>query len=250
MIRALVRPVPAALVRATSLHPPPSRIDVERARAEHAAYVTALRQAGATPVTVPVADDQPDSVFVEDQAVVRRGRAVLCRSGHPGRRAESPAVAETLARFLDVVPLEAPAMLDGGDVLALPDRLLVGISARTNPAGAAALGRALDVDVVPIELPRSALHLKSLCSALGDRILLAEGALRADLLAPHGPILLVPRAEAFAANVVVVGAHALVAAGAPITSERVAAAGYRPIAVDTPELRKADGSLTCLSVLF
>ncbi len=249
---ALCREVSASFDRALTRHALPAPIDVARARAQHAAYVAALRQAGAEVIVLPAEDAMPDACFVEDTAVVAGGLALVTRPGAPSRQAEPPAVAAALARHVPTETMHAPATLDGGDCLRLGTRLYVGRSARTNAEG---LARARAVfahrGVTVAELPvEGALHLKSVCSPLGDDVVLvAEGALRAGAFGGARE-LVVPAEEAPAANAVTVGRTALVAAGFPRTARLVAAAGYEVLLVDNSELRKADSALTCLSIVI
>src|SRR5689334_8649139 len=161
---------------------PDPPLDVARARAQHAAYVAALRTAGAEVVAVAPADDLPDACFVEDCAVVAGGVALIPRLGAPSRRAEPPAVRAAIAARIPVRDMDAPATLDGGDCLLLGKRLFIGRSARTNAAGAAharAVFGEVGVEVIEVEVGRW-LHLKSACSPIDDNtVLVAEGALPA-----------------------------------------------------------------------
>jgi dimethylargininase len=243
---AIVREVSASFAQALSATPPDPPIDVPRARAQHAAYVEALRRAGADVIVLPAVDELPDACFVEDCAVVAGGLALIARPGAPSRRDEPASVRQALARLVPVAEMAAPETLDGGDCLLLGTRLYVGRSARTNSAGAAraraVFGRR-GIEVVEVEV-RDALHLKSVCSPIGDAVLVAEGAL------PPGTF---PReltvGSPVAANVVVVGGCALVPVDAEDAARRVAEIGLEPLRVDNRELRKADSALTCLSIL-
>lgn len=247
MTVAIVREVSASFDRALTMTPLAAPIDVARARAEHAAYVAALRAAGAEVVVLPAEDALPDACFVEDCAVIAGGLAVIARPGAASRQAEPPAVRDALARLLPVVEMTAPATLDGGDCLRLGDRLYVGRSARTSAAGAAFLREVLaprGVEVIELAVA-SGLHLKSACSPLGDdAVVVLAGAL------PPGTF---PRqlvvSDAASANLVVVGRHALVPAGFPEAAAAARSLGLTPIAVDNTELRKADSALTCLSII-
>jgi dimethylargininase len=246
--RAIVREISGSFVHALAGEGHAAGIHVGRARAAHAVYVSALRDAGLTVEILPADERFPDAVFVEDCAVIAGGVALLTRPGAPSRRGETDAVAVALGRHLPVQRMEAPATMDGGDVLVAGDRLYVGRSSRTNEAGLQA-ARALGLEVIPVEVP-GWLHLKCVVSLLGEgRLLLA-----AETIPPSVfdglELVLVPREEAHAANVVVVGDTALVAAGFPATAAAVRSAGLRVVEIDTTELRKADGSLTCQSILF
>ena len=136
-MRAIVRSIPSSYAQAT-VRSALGAIDVDRAHQQHAAYVDALQTLGAEIHEVPVADDLPDSCFVEDNAVVTDEIALGCRIGHAPRRAESDAVLAVLARFRPVVRM-TEGTLDGGDVLRVGRTIFVGLSARTDAAGLAAL---------------------------------------------------------------------------------------------------------------
>jgi len=252
--RALLREVADSFQRATTRERSPEPIDVERAREQHRAYVATLRRLGVTVEVVSADHAHPDCCFIEDQAVVRGGVALIARSGNAARRGEASPVAEALASYATVFHMAAPATLDGGDVLAVGRVLFVGLSARTNQGGVDRLGEVfgpLGYRVRPVRVPPEFLHLKSLCSALGeDAIALAEGTLPPSVFADVSRVLPIPAEEAYAANTVAVGDRVLVASGYPGAARALAAAGFQPVAVDTSEFRKADGALTCLSVFF
>lgn len=244
---AIVREVSASFADALTMAPLAEPIDLARARAQHAAYVAALRLAGADVIVLPAEDAMPDACFVEDCAVIAGGLALIARPGAASRRPEPPAVAAALARYLPVVEMPAPATLDGGDCLRLGDRLYIGRSSRTSSDGIA-FARSVLEDVEVIELPVGAgLHLKSACSPLGDdAVLVLAGTLPPGTFGGARELFVT---EMPAANAVVVGRHALVPAGFPEAARAVASVGLTPIEVDNGELRKADSALTCLSIV-
>jgi len=227
-------------------------VDVTLAREQHAAYVAALRGAGLEVVVLPELAGAPDSCFVEDTAVIAAGMAMLTRPGAVSRRGEVPSVRDALRGWLTTRTMPAPATLDGGDVLRVGLDVYVGLSARTNVAGVRSLRRAfepLGLRVHAIELPPSVLHLKCVCSPVdATTVLVAAGALRAGTFG-RARVIEVPAEETYAANAVVVNGVALVAAGHPVTRRRLEAEGLRVVELDMSETRKADGSLTCLSLL-
>jgi dimethylargininase len=241
---ALVRDVPDAFVRATrtvDLGP----IDLARARAQHADYVDGLRFLGYDVRRLPP-DDGPDSVFVEDQAVVVDGRALVTRSGHPGRRGEADAVADALRGLgLEVVRM-TDGILDGGDVLRSGRVLWVGRSSRTDDGGLRALAAAFpSCEVRPVELPPDVLHLKCVCSVPVPGLAVVAG-----LTQPFTDrVVRVAPEDRWAANVVGAGSRVLVGAGHPRVEAALRDAGLEVRAVDASEFRKGDGSLTCLSIL-
>ncbi|MCA1828050.1 MAG: dimethylarginine dimethylaminohydrolase family protein [Myxococcales bacterium] len=251
MAVALLRSVPSSFAGALSAVRPDPPIDVALARAQHDAYRRALEACGAS-VDVLEADEAcPDCVFIEDTAVIGDGVALIARSGAPSRRAETPAVAGALERHgFRVVQMTAPGTLDGGDCMRVGRSLYVGRSPRTNAEGIAQLTRAFpQLRVVPVDLPAGVLHLKCVCSPLGnDRIALAEDSIPAAVF--DAEIVWVPADEKYASNLVAVGAHAVVAEGFPRTHDALARAGFSLHPVPVSEARKADGSLTCQSIVL
>jgi dimethylargininase len=246
---ALVRGVTQSFSRAISALPPDPPIEVARARAQHAGYVVALSRLGLHIVDVAEDEACPDCCFIEDTAVVAGNVAVVTRPGAESRRGEVDAVARALSSRVEVLRMQAPATLDGGDCLRLGRTIYVGLSARTNAAGAEQLHKLTGCAVVPVSMPAGVLHLKSVCSPLDDDlVLVAEGTLPPGTFG-RARVIEVPRAEAHAANAVAYGRSALVAADGLRTLELVAAAGFRVHPLDTSELRKADGALTCLSII-
>jgi len=253
MQRALVRAIPASFANALSATPPASPIDVALAREQHAAYRAALEAMGVT-VTMLDADERyPDCCFIEDTAVTGDGLALITRSGAPSRRGETEAVAAGLAPYLELARMTGPATLDGGDCMLLGSTIYVGRSARTNAAGIARLEEVFaprGLRIVALDLPPDILHLKCVCSLLNtDRILLARDTLPARAF-PGAAIVWVPADETYAANAVALGTHVLCAAEYPRTREALEAAGFTTHPVPTSEVHKADGSLTCQSILF
>lgn len=195
--------------------------------------------------------DLPDSVFVEDAAVVFGEVAVITRPGAVSRRGETASVAGVLAKYRPLRFIEAPGTVDGGDVLRAGRRVYVGLSSRTNAEGVAQL-RAL---LVPFDYPVEAvettgcLHLKSAVTALADDWLLVNGAW-IDLARFGGfRLTAVEPAEPFAANVLRVGDRVLCAAAFPRTRARLDAQRLNTVAVDVSELSKAEAGLTCCSLL-
>jgi dimethylargininase len=251
---ALTRPVSPSLDRCELTHVARVPIDVARASRQHEAYEYALRSCGYEVLRVPGAPDHPDAVFVEDTLIVVDEIAVATRPGAASRRAEVSAVAECAARFRPVAAIEPPGTLDGGDVLHVGRRLIVGLSGRTNADGLGQL-RALLLPfgyaVSPVEV-RGCLHLKSAVTLAGDGVLLLnpEWVDPAGLGADECRVVEVDPGEPHAANVLRAGKSVIAASAFPRTRHRLEAAGLRVISVDVSELAKAEGAVTCCSVLF
>lgn len=246
-MRAITREVPDSFANALCATAPELPIDIVTARAQHAVYRSTLTSLGVAVKTLPAEHALPDSCFVEDTAVVVDGVALITRPGAPSRQPEPVRVAEALK--LERIYMQEPATLDGGDVMRVGSRLYVGKSARTNAAGIEELRRVF-TDVVVIDMPPNTLHLKCVCAPLGnDRITLADDTIPSSAFGSVD-IVRVPAEEAYAANVLAIGASVLVPAGYPRTRDALAAVGFSPIELHTTEFRKADGALTCLSILY
>ena len=239
------------------------RPDYEKALAQHAAYVDALGACGLA-VTALEADERfPDSVFIEDTAVVCDRTAVISRPGAPSRQGEEEAVAAALALFYPRLEcIRPPGTLEGGDVMRAGDRFYIGVSARTDPGGARQLAAILQENdyaatLVPL---RDALHLKTGVSYLENNRLLAAGEFldhspKGTGIAARPPfssfdIIPVPSGESYAANSLWVNGKVLVPAGFPATRAAIEKSGYETVALDVSEFRKLDGGLSCLSLRF
>jgi len=249
-VRALVRDIPESFTRALSAYVPASPIDVALARAQHDAYVRALETSGVTVERLAADEAHPDCVFVEDTAVIGNGVALITQPGAPSRRGETEPIARSLARSIEIARMSGDATLDGGDCMRIGETIYVGASARTNSAGIARLTEVFSgMRVVTVWLPAGVLHLKCVCTPLGgDRMLLADGTIAAGAF--DADIIRIPAEETYAANAVAVGSHVIVADGFPRTAEALAKAGFTVHPVPSSEVRKADGSLTCQSLLY
>lgn len=250
--KALVRTPCRAMVNGLSTSGL-GRPDYEKALAQHDAYVEALRGCGLA-VTVLAADEAfPDSVFIEDTAVLSEKTAVVTRPGAPSRRGEEKAVAAALQNFYGrLEAIRAPGTLEGGDVLRAGDRFYVGLSARTNEDGArqfAAILQGHGYEAIPVPL-REVLHLKTGISYLGHNRLLACGEFLDQPLLSSFERIPVPAGESYAANSLWINGRVLVPAGFPGTLRLVSGLGYDAVPVDVSEFRKLDGGLSCLSLRF
>ncbi|MCW3844180.1 arginine deiminase family protein [Micromonospora yasonensis] len=248
---ALVRRPSGRLADGLVTHIEHTDVDVAQARRQHEAYRAALVEAGWQVHEVDPAEHCPDSVFVEDTVVVCEGLAVITRPGAPQRRPEIPGTEKAVRETgLDIVRIEAPGTLDGGDVLQVGTTVYVGRGARTNDEGVAQLGDHLATrgrTVIPVPL-RDVLHLKSAVTALPDGTLLALPQLL-DAAALRQPVR--PVDEEAGCHVVPLGDDlVLLAASAPRTAALVADLGFTPVVVDISEYEKLEGCVTCLSVLI
>lgn len=217
--------------------------------AEHEAYVAALSSARVAVTALPPLEDFPDSLFVEDPALVFAGGAILLRPGAPSREAEAEALAPALRGLFEVV-LELPAgFADGGDVLVTPGQVLIGLSDRTDRAGADALRACLarlGRKAAIVETPDDVLHLKSACSLLDEQTVLCAPSLAGMFQGLREVVT--AEGEDAAANALRVNDVVLAGAGFPRTIERLGALGYSVVPLQTSEIGKLDAGLSCLSL--
>lgn len=250
-ILAITRAPSSSLARCELTHLEREPIDVERARQEHGVYERALAELGCELLQLVERPELPDAVFVEDTAVVLPEVAVLARPGAPSRRAELPSIAAALAPFRELCALEAPARLDGGDVLRLGDVLFVGSSSRTNRAGfeqLSALVTPFGYRLRSVEVS-GCLHLKTAVTGLdAESVLLDPRLVDAGVFSAYRSVEVDPR-EALAANALRVGTAVIYAEHFPRTAERMRNDGFSVRLVPAAELAKAEAGVTCCSLL-
>jgi dimethylargininase len=234
----------------THLHRQP--IDAAKALEQHCAYETTLRSLCAQVVRLPEAPELPDAVFVEDVAVVLDEVTILASMAAPSRRAEPDTARQPLAEYRKVVPLKAPATLDGGDVLRIGRQIFVGLSARTNSDAVDAMTRILrPYDYAVLGVPVSGcLHLKTGCTYVGNNTLL----INREWIDPRAfadvTCIDVPKDEPTGANALMIQNTTLLSASAPHTAKKLATRGFKVVTVDISEFEKAEGGLTCMSILL
>jgi dimethylargininase len=249
---AITRAVSPALNRCELGYLPRQEIDLAKAEAQHRIYEDCLRELGASVVSLPAEPELPDSMFVEDPAVVVKEVAVMTRMGAASRRGESESLAQALAHFRPLRWMREPATLEGGDVMRAGSTLFVGISERTNRAGIEQLAeelRPFGYTVKPVAV-HGCLHLKSGCSALGEKTILASPDW-VDTNAFEGfDVVNVAPGEARAANVLALGDTVVMPAGFPGTAGIIERLGWKVRELDISELMKAEAGVTCSSILL
>jgi len=252
MLIAITRAVSPTLADCQLTHLPRDPINVTEAIAQHESYEAALRSLGATVVRAPEEPALPDAVFVEDTAIALDEVAVMTRPGAASRRSEIESMARVLGAYKPLVRIEPPGTLDGGDVLRLGRRLYVGLSSRTNRAGIAQLEQLLEewaYDVIPVPVS-GCLHLKSAVTEVGEDLLLINDRwVAAECFGSMWMVTVAP-GEPDAANALLIGASVIYPTHHPATAERLDRAGVRVVPVPCGELAKAEGGVTCCSVLF
>ena len=252
---AFTREVSPKLAECALTHLERVPIDAVAASSQHQAYETALREAGLEIVRLPALPDFPDSVFVEDTALLLDGHAIITRPGAPSRAGEVGSTEAGLKQHFEIHRIER-GHVDGGDVLRIGQTLYVGLSTRTDAEGISELKRVagrFGFDVVAAEL-RDCLHLKTAATlaghdAAGRPLLLYNGEAVDPRQFPGVEPMAVGASEADAANVVLAGGRVIMPAGNPVTAARLRERGARVEEVDVSELQKAEAGVTCMSLI-
>ncbi len=220
---------------------------------QHDAYIEALKSCGVG-VTVLKADERfPDSCFIEDVAVCTKKFAAITNPGASSRKGEEKEIIEVIKKYYnDIEYIKEPGTLEGGDVMMVKDHFYIGLSKRTNREGAEQLIKALGKygmsgSIVEIS---EMLHLKSGLAYLEDNVLLVTGEFINNLEFKKFNKIMIDEEETYSANCIRVNDYVLVPAGYPKTKEKIKAAGFKVIVVDTSEYRKVNGGLSCLSLRF
>ena len=252
MLTAITRAVSSALANCELSFIPRKPINLEKARAEHHAYEELLAKLGARVITLKEEPDLPDSMFVEDPAIVLDEVAVTCTLGTETRRKEAPSLAGALGEFRKLAYVKLPGMLEGGDVLRIGKKIYVGVTRRSNPEGIRQLAvivraHGYDLTAVPVT---GCLHLKSAVTFLGKNTLLANrGWFDWKRLQGFDWIDVDP-AEPHAGNALAMGDSVIFPASFPKTLEAIKARGFKVLPLDIGELQKAESGLTCSSLIF
>jgi dimethylargininase len=227
-------------------------IDLERARAQHCRYEEALVELGCQIERLPEEPDLPDAVFVEDAAIVLDELAIITRPGAASRRTETRTVARALKRYRRLATIKPPGTLDGGDVLRVGRTFYVGLSQRSNRSGIEQMRVLLapfgyTVQGVPVQ---GCLHLKSAVTRVAEDTLLINRDWIDGKAFPQLDFVDVDPLEPYAANALAIDRAVIYAAAYPRTRERLEARGISVQTVDVSELAKAEGAVTCCSLVF
>ena len=228
--------------------------DPKRFGTEHRAYIQALEDAGVTVQVLRPLEQFPDSVFVEDTALCLPQGAVIMAPGAASRAGEALAMEEILARrFDDIRHIGNAGFIEGGDILVTETEIIVGLSARTDTAGAARLQDCVSpwgYTVRVLETPPDILHFKTACGGLDEECVLLTREMAAAGFFKDYRTVIVPDGEEAAANAIRVNDRVFVSAGFPKTADLLDAAGYHVVALATAEAAKVDGGLSCMSLRF
>lgn len=248
----IVRPPPTTFGKCVSSNPLRSSVSISLALEQWREYVEVLKESGIEVIELEPLDEYPDSVFIQDAAVVSSGgRALLASFSAESRRGEELALGEFLRRRgFEVLEVEPGGMIEGGDVLVTSEGIaFVGISQRTNILGAISLERAFpELEVLRVPVSRT-FHLLSGVSYLGNSTLAICPALVDPSFFKGFKLIEIPEDESYAANMLHIGdGKVLIPEGYPRTEELLRSKGFRPISLRMSEFWKCDGGITCLSL--
>ena len=252
MLTAITRTVSPAVIHCEISFIDRKPINLARAQEQHRAYEKLLEKLGARVISLPAEPNLPDSMFVEDPAIVLDELAVIMPLGTESRRPEAASLAQALSKFRKLEDVKLPGTLEGGDVLRIGRKLFVGLTKRSNAEGIRQLAAILaphkyEVITVPVT---GCLHLKSAVTYIGRNTLLANRAWFDNTpLAGYDWIDADP-AEPHAANALALGSTVIFPASFPRTRAHIEARGFHVTSLDISELQKAESGLTCSSLLF
>jgi dimethylargininase len=252
MLTAITRAVSPAIVNCELSFIGRQPIDLAAAQEQHRAYENLLRKLGARVISLPAEPDLPDSMFVEDPAIVLDELAVILPLGTETRRREASSLTQVLAKFRKLEYISLPGILEGGDVLRSDRKIFVGLTRRSNAEGIRQLAAILAPHHYEVSAVRvtGCLHLKSAVTSLGRNTLLANRTwFDAAPFAGHEWIDVDP-AEPHAANALVFNDTVIFPASFPRTRAHIEARGFHVAPLDISELQKAESGLTCSSLLF
>ncbi|MGB8494910.1 MAG: arginine deiminase family protein [Candidatus Acidiferrum sp.] len=252
MLTAITREVSSSLANCELSFIPRQPIDLAKARAQHHSYEELLRKLGARVISLPEEPDLPDSMFVEDPAIVLDELAVICSLGTQSRRKEAASLAAALEKYRKLAFVKLPGLLEGGDVLRIGEKIFVGITRRSNAEGIRQLAVIVsqfgyDLTAVPVS---GCLHLKSAVTCLGRNTLLGNRAWFQWARLEGFEWVDVDPAEPHAGNALAIGDTVVFPTSFPRTREHIEAKGIRVLPIEIGELQKAESGLTCSSLLF
>jgi dimethylargininase len=258
ILKAIMRTPGKEIVNGLSEQPLPSPIEYEKVSTQHAFYVKTLQKIGFFTEVLPSDERFPDGCFVEDTYLILPEVVIRLNPGAPTRANEYERLEQSLPHDREHVLLPKEYKIDGGDILVAGKRIYIGLSNRTQLASIDKVRDILtvhDYTVIAFPVPKG-LHLKSGMTCIDENVFILQPAFKEEFDALHHALgeektsFIVPEDEHFAANVLPLNGHILIPPGCPKTKAFIA--NYLPSdnihEVDTSELRKVDGALTCLSL--
>ncbi len=230
-------------------HPLRDTIDINIARKQHAIYCHTLTELGVELIKLPRLNEYPDSCFIEDTAIIHNNKAFITRMGAISRRGEVSSVRSHLAEYMEVEMAKAPATIEGGDVIHLKERLISGITKRTNREGVNQMSEYLNIKVDTCIDPEI-IHLKSYVTYIGKNTIICTKQYSNNNIFHKFDKIIVEKEESNATNTLTIGDTVLIAEGFEKIQLRVREIGFEVISLNISEFQKCEGAITCLSLLF
>ena len=227
-------------------------IDLDIARAQHRGYIDALKNLGCEVLELPPEDDLPDSVFVEDAAFILPEAAIITRPGAASRKPETDSIARAMSPYIKLLYLQEPATLDGGDVLVVGKNIFIGLSTRSNEEAIRQLANLLNeygYSVIGVQL-HDCLHLKSAVTRVDNNTLLINKNWVDTVPFANYELIEVEPSEPHAANCLPIGGAIIFPTSFPKTRAILESHGYKIVEVEVDELAKAEGAVTCCSLIL
>jgi dimethylargininase len=252
VLTAITRELNAAIGNCELTFLSRTKIDTDLALQQHQQYQVDLSDLGCEVITVPTAPGLSDSVFIEDTAIVLDEIAVMCRPGVESRRPEVAGVEDVLRQYRTIASIQSPGTLDGGDLLRIGKIIYAGLSTRSNQSGIEQLRRIVADYGFSVETVATTkcLHLKSAVAEVAPGLLLINPDWISRPAFKDCELVDVDTEEAHAANALLVGRHLIYPSSFPRTMEKLVARGIEVNPVDLSELQKAEGAVTCCSLIF
>ena len=249
---AITRAVSRSIINCELTHLERMPIDVQRARVQHAEYEAALKHLGLAVLSLPEEPTLADSVFVEDPALVLDECAIILRPGADSRKPETESIAKALAPYRKLFTIQAPARVDGGDILRVGKQIYIGLSSRSD---ANAIEQIQDFLLpygyeVHAVIVTGCLHLKSAVTQVSKDTLLINPQWVDKKNFFGMKFIEIDPSESYAANALLIGDTILYPKAFPKTRKKLADAGIKIVDVNADELAKAEGALTCCSLIF
>ena len=249
---AITREASRSIIHCELTHLERKPIDIQRARIQHAEYETALKQLGLAVLSLPEEPTLADSVFVEDTALVLDECAIILRPGADSRKPETESIAKVLAPYRKLFAIQAPARVDGGDILRVGKQIYIGLSSRSDTNAMEQIQDFLqpygyEVHAVVVT---GCLHLKSAVTQVAEDTLLINPAWVDKKNFAGMKFIEVDPSESYAANALLIGDTVLYPNTFPKTRKKIEEAGIKILGIDADELAKAEGALTCCSLIF
>ncbi len=248
-MKALVREPGNNYCQCVSSHPEKKLLNLILAREQHAKYCSTLRELGVETINLPREDLYPDSCFVEDTAVIHKGKAMITRMGIESRRGEERAIKEYLSKVMPTKRIEEPGTLEGGDIIHLPDLLISGVTQRTNLEGVNQVSDWLDVPVITCQ-DMNIVHLKSYATYLGDNFMVITEKYYNHPVFDEFDKIMIPEREAYAANTLTIGKTVIMPKGYEFTKQKIKEEGFEVITLEMSEFERCEGALSCLSLFI